>query len=505
MLDVVIIGSGPNGLVAAATLARAGLQTLVCEAQQRVGGALGSMALTEPGFIHDVGAGFFPFGAVSPGLVQLDLPGTGLRWKHAAIDSAHVGADGHCGVVARDTARTVALLGRDGEAWERIATWNASLGDRLIRALIAPLPGLKEALKISPIDLLRFAAMGLSTAADFGERTFVTEGARRIAAGLALHADLGPDDFTSAAVGMTLALLAAKTGFPVPEGGAESITRAICTRITEAGGAIRSGARIQKVIVREKRVVAVRLQSGEEIPTRAVLADTGPRALALDLVGHEHLPGRLTRAVKGFKYAWGTFKLDWALDGPVPWTAAACREAAVVHVAENLAGMRAFTNEVREGRLPERPYLLVGQQSIADPTRAPPGKHTLYGYTHVPSTIPAGWRSSREAFADRVEGWIESCAPGFRKLIRGRSILAPPELEAMNENLVGGDLGGGTAQIQQQLFFRPAFPYFRYRLPVGGLYLGSASTHPGTGVHGACGYNAACALLDDLHVSRERT
>lgn len=170
----------------------------------------------------------------------------------------------------------------------------------------------------------------------------------------------------------------------------------------------------------------------------------------------------------------------------------------MVHVGDGLGSLRAFTHEVREGRLPEQPYALIGQHSLLDPTRAPPGKHTLYGYTHAPSEIPGGWPAQREAFADRVEGWIEACAPGFRKLIRARNILAPPDLEAMNENLVGGDLGGGSSQLHQELFFRPAFPYFRYRFGLDGLYLGSASTHPGTGVHGACGFNAARALLHDL-------
>jgi phytoene dehydrogenase-like protein len=260
---------------------------------------------------------------------------------------------------------------------------------------------------------------------------------------------------------------------------------------------LRANARVEKILVRERRAVGVRLEDGEELEARAIVADTSPVKLAFDLVGEAHLPSLLTGSMRRFKYAWGTFKVDWALDGLPPWTVPDCREAAVVHVGGSLAGLRAFTAEVRDGRLPEQPYVLVGQQSLMDPTRAPEGKHTLYGYTHVPSAIAGGWSKHREAFADRVEQWIEACAPGFRARIRSRHILAPPDLEAMNENLVGGDLGGGTSHFERQLVFRPAFPYFRYRFGLPGLYLGSASTHPGTGVHGACGFNAARAVLED--------
>lgn len=498
MLDALVIGSGPNGLVAAATLARAGLRTLVCEAQDRVGGALGSLPLTLPGFVHDVGAGFFPFGSISPGLVQLDLAGAGLRWAFAPVDSAHVDSAGHCGVIARDLERTVAELGRDGEAWRRVATWNQHLGERLVHALIAPLPPVREGLALGMVDGLKFAAIALRTAAEWSERTFVTPGARQMIPGLGLHADLGPDDFTSSAVGMMLALLAAKTGFAVPVGGAEQITRALRQRLEEAGGAVRTGARVEQVIVREGRAVAARLVGGEELEAKVVVADTSPVALALDLVGEAQLPRRLVSSMKRFEYGWGTFKIDWALDGPVPWTAPACREAAVVHLGEGIGGLRTFTSEVRSGKLPVLPYALIGQQSLMDGTRAPAGQHALYGYTHVPSAIAGGWVGAREAFADRVEGWIEACAPGFRQRILSRHLLPPPDLFAMNENLVGGDLGGGTAHIERQLVFRPAFPYFRYRFGLKGLYLASASTHPGTGVHGACGYNAARAVLQDL-------
>jgi phytoene dehydrogenase-like protein len=336
------------------------------------------------------------------------------------------------------------------------------------------------------------------TPASFAEAAFRSQAAQRIIPGLALHADLGPDDLMGAAVGMTLALLATRSGFAVPVGGAQAITEALLLRLREAGGAVRSGARVAKVIVRERAVAAVRLADGEEIACRAVLADTGAPALCLNLVGDEHLPAGLIRSMRSFRYAWGTFKLDLALDGEVPWLAPAARQTAVVHVSgASMGSLRSFTSEIRDGRLASEPYALVGQQSLLDPSRAPPGKHTLYVYTHAPAALPGGWGAHREAFADRVEEWIEACAPGFRSRVRSRHILSPVDLEAMNENLVGGDLGGGTAHLERQLFWRPAFPYFSYRMPLKGLYLGSASTHPGTGVHGACGYNAARALLAD--------
>jgi len=201
--------------------------------------------------------------------------------------------------------------------------------------------------------------------------------------------------------------------------------------------------------------------------------------------------------MKRFPQGWGTFKVDWALSGPVPWQVEAARESAVVHAGESVDDLARFTREVRSGKLPERPYLVVGQQTLADPTRAPAGKHTLYCYSHVPAQVDGGWATAREAFADRVEARIEELAPGFRATILGRHILSPPDLEAMNANLAGGDLGGGSNAWHRQLLFRPLFPYFRYRMPVEGLYLCSSYAHPGAGVHGMCGANAALIAARD--------
>jgi phytoene dehydrogenase-like protein len=202
--------------------------------------------------------------------------------------------------------------------------------------------------------------------------------------------------------------------------------------------------------------------------------------------------------MRRFRFGWGTFKVDWALAGPVPWSAPQAREAAVVHAGDSVADLMRFTRTVRAGQLPENPYLVIGQQSLVDPGRAPPGGHTLWAYSRVPNALPGGWGPEREAFADRIEERIEGLAPGFRGLIRARAVHTPDDLEAMDQNLVGGDLGGGSARFTQQLFFRPVFPYFRYRTPVHDLYLASASTHPGAGVHGACGFNAARQALADL-------
>jgi phytoene dehydrogenase-like protein len=296
-----------------------------------------------------------------------------------------------------------------------------------------------------------------------------------------------------------LAVLASSGGFAVPEGGAGSITKTLIRRIEERGGRVVCGARIAKILVRNGRAVAVRTEAGDEVEVkRAVLADVGAPALYLRLLEGARPPGRVERAMRRFPQGFGTFKMDWALDGPVPWSNEDAARSAVVHAGDSLDDLSAFTREVRSGALPSHPYLVIGQQSLADPTRAPAGKHTLWAYSRVPSVLAEGtWEAQRERFADRIEARIEELAPGFRSRILARAIFAPPDLERMNENLVGGDLGGGSAAITNQLIFRPVFPYFRYRTPFRGLYLASSYAHPGAGVHGACGRNAALAAIAD--------
>jgi phytoene dehydrogenase-like protein len=372
------------------------------------------------------------------------------------------------------------------------------MGDRLPAALLAPLLAFSPPVRLGIGNLIRFGLAGLRSPAAWSRRHFRTEAARRVIPGLALHVDLGPEDFAGAGLGLTLALLAATNGFPVPVGGARSVARALVNRLEVHGGKLHLGCRVDHIIVRQERAVAVKTGDGQEIAFKhAVLADVGAPALYLRMVAAEHMPGWVRRSMRRFRYGWGTFKMDWALSAPVPWSAAEAREAAVVHAGDSIDDLIAFTRQARAGRLPANPYLVIGQQSLVDPSRAPPGGQTLWAYSHVPSLLPGSWDKNREAFADRIEARIEALAPGFRQLIRARAIHTPEDLERMDENLVGGDLGGGSARFTQQLFFRPIFPYFRYRTPVRGLYLASASAHPGAGVHGACGFNAAHIALHD--------
>ncbi len=497
--DAIVVGAGPNGLTAAAYLVRAGWSVLVLEAEPEPGGAVRTREATLPGFRHDLGAAFFPFGQTSPALQPLDLQGAGLVWRHAPMDSAHPAPDGTCPTIARDVDATAASFGEpDGAAWRRIAAWHARTGPRMLDALFAMLPALGPALRFGPLNLLRLAQVALSSGRGFSSRTFRSEAARRVVPGLALHADVGPDDPCGAAVGFILALLASSGGFGVPEGGAGAITAALLRRVEEKGGELRTRARVERVIVKAGRAAAVRVEGGDEIAaSRAIIADVGAPALFLRLLDPEHVPARVQRAMRRFKHGFGTFKMDWALAGPTPWALEEPARAAVVHAADSLDDLAAFTREVRAGALPSHPYLVIGQQSVADPTRAPAGRHTLWAYSHVPSELPGGWEAARERFADRVEDRIEELAPGFRARVLARAIWAPPDLEAMDANLAGGDIAGGSADIRHQLFFRPVFPYFRHRTPVRGLYLGSSYAHPGAGVHGACGRNAALAALHD--------
>jgi len=339
---------------------------------------------------------------------------------------------------------------------------------------------------------LRVARIMTSSGRGLARRLFESEAARRVLPGHALHVDAGPDDRFGAGIGYVLGLTAATSGYPVPEGGASRITAALLRVLESHGGALRLGARVDRIVVRDGRARAVRTTGGEEFACkRGVLADTAAPSLLLDLVEHQHVPSRVLRAMQRFPMGWGTFKIDWALSGPVPWTVEAARRSAVVHAGDSLDDLSRFTREVRAGRLPQNPYLVIGQQSLADPSRAPAGQHTLWAYSRVPPNPEGGWENARERFADRVETRIESLAPGFRGLILARRPYAPIDLEAQNANLVGGDLGGGSNAWNRQLIFRPVFPYFRYRTPVRGLYLCSSYAHPGAGVHGMCGYNAA--------------
>ena len=445
--------------------------------------------------MHDVGAGFFPFGPISPAFAGLDL---GVRWLHTGLDSAHPGPDGACPSLGRDLEAAMRSFGPDGEALGQMVRWFKACREELVPALLAtPMPVLRM-LGVGVDNMLTFSALALQSGRSLSEGKFTTAAARRVIPALGLHADVGPDDPLGAAVGLMLAMLACDTGFGVAAGGAGAITDALADVVRKHGGQIQCNERVTEVIVRQGRAVAVKTASGLEVEvTRAVLADVSAPALYLKMLGKDEVPGFVRRSMSRFPQGWGTFKVDWALSGEVPWTSPEARRAAVVHTGDSLDDLANFTAEVRASKLPSNPYLVLGQQSLADRSRAPAGCHTLYSYTHAPSFMPGGWEAHREQLADRVEQRIEALAPGFRGRILDRAIHDPVDLERVDENLIGGDLGGGTAAITHQFFLRPVFPYFRYRTPVTGLYLCSSYAHPGTGVHGACGYNAALAAMAD--------
>ena len=303
----------------------------------------------------------------------------------------------------------------------------------MLDALLSTLPAIAPMARFGPANLMQLARVAASSGRGYAEAIFRTEAARRVLPGLALHTDVGPDDPCGAVVGFVLGMLASSGGFGVPEGGAGAISHALVRRLEASHGQVWCNERVESIVVKRRRAVAVRTASGNEIEARlGVVADVGAPALFLKLVAREWIPFDVAEAMRAFAYGFGTFKLDWALDGPVPWAIDACRDAAVVHLGDSIDDLARFTKEVRAGELPEHPYLVIGQQSLADPTRAPAGKHTLWAYSRVPSDLAGGWEAARERFADRVDARIEGLAPGFKKRVLARKAFAPIDLERMN-------------------------------------------------------------------------
>ncbi|MCX4717761.1 NAD(P)/FAD-dependent oxidoreductase [Streptomyces virginiae] len=514
MPDAVVIGAGPNGLVAANLLADAGWSVEVLEAQEEPGGAVRSDRGVHPDYVSDVFSAFYPLAAASPVLARLDLAAEGLRWSHAPSVLAHPLLDGRCAVLERRVRDTCAGLAgfaaADADAWEDLyRTWER-VGPDLVQALFTPFPpvrsGLRLAARLRAAGGLRMARTLALPVRRLGEEQFAGDGGRLLLAGNALHADLAPEAAGSGGFGWLMSMLGQSHGFPVPVGGAGALTAALVSRLRSKGGVLRCGERVASVVVRGGTAVGVRTAGGETVGARrAVLADTSAPALYQDLVGEEHLPTRLLRDLERFQWDFATFKVDWALTGPVPWTAPQATGAGTVHVADGVDGLTRFAAQIAMGQVPDEPFALFGQMTTADPTRSPAGTESAWAYTHVPQRITSDagpdditgrWDArDQEAMADRVEAQVERFAPGFRGLIGARRVLAPTTLQAMDENLHNGAINNGTTALHQQAIFRPTPGTGRPETPVKGLYLASAAAHPGGGVHGAPGANAARAAL----------
>jgi phytoene dehydrogenase-like protein len=501
--DAVVIGAGPNGLVAANAMADAGWDVVVVEANDHIGGAVRSAEVTAPGFCNDLFSAFYPLAAASPVIGDLGLDEFGLRWQHAPSVLAHALDDGRGAVLSRDPETTAASVDAfhagDGDAWlEMFAHWQR-IRDPLLDALFTPFPPVGSGLRIlralkaaGTLDLARLAVLPVRRLA---EENFGGDGAALLLTGNAMHADVPPDAAGSGVFGWLLAMLGQDVGFPVPEGGAQRFAEALGARARVRGAVVRTGARVERIETGGGRATGVRLADGTRIAaSRAVLADVDAPSLYRDLVGLDRLPHRMRRNLERFQWDHATVKLNWALSAPVPWSAPGAHGAGTVHLGVDVDDFVGFAADLSTGRVPERPFLLFGQMSTSDPTRSPAGTESAWAYTHVP--VGSMDDPDRlEAHVDRMTAAIERAAPGFGSSVIARSVQSPTDLAMADSNLVGGAINAGTSAVHQQLVFRPVPGLGRPETPVPGLYLAGASAHPGGGVHGACGWNAARAAL----------
>ena len=464
--DAIVVGAGPNGLAAAITLAQAGRRVLVVEARETAGGGSRSAELTLPGFTHDICAAIHPYGVGSPFFRNLPLQQHGLEWIFPPAELAHPLDDGTAVLIRRSVAATAAGLGPDGPAYRRLIGPLVRDWDKIAGFILGPL-GIPR----HPLALARFGLPALLPAQLLARAMFGGERARAVFAGMAAHAILPLDRPSSAAAGLVLGSLAHTFGWPVARGGSQQIVAALACYLHSLGGEIRTGMRVGSLA---------------DLPgARAVLFDLTPRQL-LRIAG-DQLPAGYRRTLSRYRYGPGVFKLDLALDGPIPWRAPDCALAATVHIGGTMAEIAAAERAVWQGRHPARPFVLLAQQSLFDPCRAPAGKHTVWAYCHVPSV-------STVDMSARIEAQIERFAPGFRDRILARHVMLPADMQRYNANYIGGDINGGVQDLRQ-LFTRPAPRRNPYSTPNPRIYICSSSTPPGGGVHGMCGYHAAQAVL----------
>ncbi|GCE27903.1 FAD-dependent oxidoreductase [Dictyobacter alpinus] len=466
--DAIVIGSGPNGLAAAVELAQAGQSVLVLEAKDMIGGGARSKELTLPGFVHDICSAVHPLGLASPFFQTLPLEQFGLEWIQPEINLAHPLDDGSAVILHRSIAATAATLGSDEDAYQRLMIPFVDNWETIIQAFLGPLR-LKPLLH--PFKLAPFVLAALSSAELLSDVAFRGPQARALLAGIAAHSMLSLSQPTSAAAGVLLATAGHVSGWPVPRSGSQAIVDALAAYLRSLGGEIRTSTEVKNI---------------DDLPAAdAYLFDVTPRQL-LKIAGHR-LPEGYKRQLRHYRYGPAAFKLDLALDGPIPWTAQECLKAGTVHLGGTFAEIAASEQQVQRGLPPEHPYVLIAQQSMFDPTRAPAGKHTAWAYCHVPN-------GSNFDMTARIEEQIERFAPGFRERILARHVTNPVALEQYNPNYIGGDFNGGKQDILQ-LFTRPTLRLDPYTTPAPDIFICSSSTPPGGGVHGMCGYFAAQSVL----------
>ena len=516
MPDAVVIGAGPNGLAAANRLADAGWSVAIVEAADEPGGAVKTADVTAPGFHNDLYSAFYPLAAVSPVIQDLQLDRYGLQWTHAPLVVAHPTGDGRAVVLSRDIGVTAASLdgyrAGDGDAWLRMVAEFERIREPLVAALFRPFPPAAPAVQLGRVlgtaGLLRFARFVTMPLRRWTDEEFGGAGAAALAAGNALHSDLGPDAAGSAVFGWLLCMLGQVVGFPVPVGGAGALTDAMVARAKARGVTVTCSAAVAEVVVRDGRAVAVRTEDGREIAaTKAVIAAVDAPQLFGSMVAAEHLPVRMLRDLERFQWDNATLKVDWALDAPIPWQIQSCAGAGTVHLGGDIDALSRYAAHLSVGEVPASPYAVVGQMTTTDASRSPAGTESAWAYTHLPQRVrgDAGadgitgkWDEPEvTAVADRLEDLMERNAPGFRSHVVARNVLGPWEFQRNDRNLWRGALNGGSAAVHQQLIWRPIPGLGRAETPVRRLYLGSASAHPGGAVHGGCGAIAATTALRD--------